>query len=115
MKKVFKLAAIATIATFTLVACNNNQPQTEDSTDLEMIEEYADDEMMDEYTEAPDTTPVVKEETTAKKAAKPAAKKAEQKVEKKAEQAVQATEQKINEVKAADNTPQTAPLKRKNR
>ncbi len=113
MKKIFKLAAIAAVAAFGLVACNNNpQPAEEDTTATEAIEQIA-DEMEAAATDVIDTVvPAVKEEV--KKAAKATAKKVEQKVEKKAEETVKTAEERAAEdLKNSNNQQrQTAPLKR---
>lgn len=114
MKKVFKMAAIAAIASITLVACNNNKAATEDTTAAEPIEQIVEDEMMAEPAEVLDTTPVVKEEPAAKKAVKPAAKKTDKNTVKTAETTAPSTSQNLEGVKKTSETatPQTAPLKR---
>ncbi len=112
MKKVFKMMAIAAIASLAFVACNNNKAAEEevDSTAIEMVVE---DEMIAEPAEVLDTTPVVEEQQAAP-ATKPAAKKAVKKAEQKTSEATKA-ESNVNDVKTATNQnqgPQTAPLKR---
>ena len=91
MKKVFKMMAIAAIASLAFVACNNNKAAEEEV----------------------DSTPVVEEQQAAP-ATKPAAKKAVKKAEQKTSEATKA-ESNVNDVKTATNQnqgPQTAPLKR---
>ena len=77
MKKVFKLAAIAAIASMTLVACNNNNTEATDTIDSTAIEQIADEEIIAEPAEVLDTTPVVEEQQAepVKKAAKKTARK----------------------------------------
>ncbi len=72
MKKVFRLAAIAAIATCTLVACNNNKPaeEVEDTTAIEQVVE----EMTEEVAVIEDTvTMCIRDRAPA--AVKPVAKK----------------------------------------
>lgn len=65
----FKFAAIAAVASFTLVACNNNNQATEDTIDSTAIEQIAEDEMIAEPISC-EQTDTIKEE--AAPAAKPA-------------------------------------------
>lgn len=73
MKNVFKLAAVAVIASLTLVACKNNQT-TEEPVDSTAIEQICEEEMVCD-TVAPDTVAVeepVAAQTTTKKTTKKA-------------------------------------------
>ena len=116
MKKVFKLAAIAAIASMTLVACNNNNTEATDTIDSTAIEQIADEEIIAEPAEVLDTTPVVEEQQAepVKKAAKKTAQKAAQQLEKTAtETATQATSATVDQVKSTQQQqPKTAPIKR---
>jgi hypothetical protein len=116
MKKVFKLAAIAAIASMTLVACNNNNTEATDTIDSTAIEQIADEEIIAEPAEVLDTTPVVEEQKAepVKKAAKKTAQKAAQQLEKAAtETATQATSATVDQVKSTQQQqPKTAPIKR---
>ena len=116
MKKVFKLAAIAAIASMTLVACNNNNTEATDTIDSTAIEQIADEEIIAEPAEVLDTTPVVEEQQAepVKKAAKKTAQKAAQQMEKAAtETATQATSATVDQVKSTQQQqPKTAPIKR---
>lgn len=115
MKNVFKMMAIAAIASLAFVACNNNKAAEEevDSTAIEMVVE---DEMIAEPAEVLDTTPVVEEQQAepVKKAAKKTAQKAAQQLEKAAtETATQATSATVDQVKSTQQQqPKTAPIKR---
>lgn len=83
MKKSIKLLAIATIASLTVVACNNNNTEATDTIDSTAIEQVAEEEeIVAEPAEVLDTTPAVEEKvaTTAKKAVKKVAKKVEEKI-----------------------------------
>lgn len=121
MKKVFKLAAIAAIACFTVVACNNNQPKVEDttSTDTTLTET---EELICDPIEDVEEAPVAEEQTTATQPKKPSkntsTKKEESKpvVTKSESNATKTTEQKIQEkvdnLKNDGNTTgKTAPIK----
>lgn len=82
MKKTFRLAAIAAVASLTIVACNNNKTAEEavDSTAIEQVAE----EVATECEAVADTVAAAVEEqvaTTAKKAATTAKKAAAKKVE----------------------------------
>ena len=48
MKKSFKLAAIAAIASLTIVACNNNNTEATDTIDSTAIEQVAEEEIIAE-------------------------------------------------------------------
>ena len=74
MKKFFKLAAVATLAMLTVVACKNNKT-TEEPVDSTAIEAVAEEEMIDTLIAVEDTTPVVEEQ------AAPATKKVTKKAE----------------------------------
>lgn len=82
MKKSFKLAAIAAIASLTIVACNNNNTEATDTIDSTAIEQVVEEqEMIAEPAEVLDTTPVVEEQkatatvkATKKEQAKPVVK-----------------------------------------
>lgn len=116
MKKVFKMAAIAAIASMTLVACNNNTEAT-DTIDSTAIEQIADEELIAEPVEVLDTTPVVEEQQaeTAKKVVKKTAQKAAQQIEKTAEANTQqaAPAASMDQVKKTQQQqPQNAPIKR---
>lgn len=117
MKKVFKLAAIAAIASMTLVACNNNNTEATDTIDSTAIEQIADEEIIAEPVEVLDTTPVVEEQQAeaAKKAVKKTAQKAAQQIEKTAETTQQAAgTASVDQVKTTQQQQaQTAPIKRK--
>ena len=68
MKNIFKFAAVAVIASMTLVACNNNKPAVEeDTTDTTQIEQCCDEMTMDTVA---DTVATVEEETPAAPAPK---------------------------------------------
>ena len=111
MKKVFKMMAVAAIASLTLVACNNNKT-TEEEVDSTAIEAIVEDELIAEPAEVLDTTPVV-EVKEAATAAKPAAKSTAKKVEQKTGEATQQTAPSTKEVQNnVEQGPQTAPLKR---
>ncbi len=73
MKKTFKFAAIAVVASLTMIACNNNNQAIEDTIDSTAIEQVAQDEMIAEP-EVVAVTDTVKEEAPAP-AKKPAVKK----------------------------------------
>lgn len=74
MKKTFKFAAIAIVASLTMIACNNNNQATEDTIDSTAIEQIAEDELIAEPVVA-EVADTVKEETPAPTAKKPAVKK----------------------------------------
>lgn len=112
MKKVFKLAAIAAIASVTLVACNNNNKPAEEEIDTTAIEQIAEDELFADPMDVVDTVVAVVEQQAT--AAKKTVKKAEKKIEKTAEPAKQQTAVEKKEVKdAMEQGAQTAPLKRR--
>lgn len=71
MKKVFKLAAIAAIACFTVVACNHNQPKVEDTTTTDTTVMETEDELICDPIEDVEETPVAEEESAATQAKKP--------------------------------------------